>query len=61
MRQLCEAYGPQRLFWGSDLSRLPCSYRLAVTLFTEEFDWLSVGDLRWIMGRALCEWLAWPE
>jgi hypothetical protein len=30
-----------------------------VTAFTEEMPWLSVADLEWIMGRALCTWLDW--
>ncbi|MEO7402894.1 MAG: amidohydrolase family protein [Burkholderiales bacterium] len=59
LRRLFDAYGPRRLFWGSDLSRLPCSYRLAVDLFLEELDWLTVSDLDWIMGRAVCEWSGW--
>ncbi len=33
---LSSAFGPQRIFWGTDLSQMPCSYRQAVTLFTEE-------------------------
>jgi len=45
------------LFWGTDLSRLPCSYRQAVTLFTEALDWLAGDDLEWVMGRALCAWM----
>ena len=60
VESICRAYGPERLFWGSDLSRLPCSYRVAVNLFTEQFRWLGATDLEWIMGRALCEWLEWP-
>jgi predicted TIM-barrel fold metal-dependent hydrolase len=59
IRALYGAFGPRRLFWGSDLTRLPCSYRLAVNLFTEEFKWLTASDLEWIMGRALCEWSDW--
>ena len=31
-----DAFGPQRTFWGTDLSRLPCTYRQGVTMFTEE-------------------------
>jgi predicted TIM-barrel fold metal-dependent hydrolase len=60
LKRLCDAYGPRRLFWGSDLTRLPCSYRVCVNLFTEGLPWLTVSDLEWIMGRALCEWLDWP-
>jgi hypothetical protein len=38
---------------------LPCTYRQAVTMFTEEMPWLSGDDLDWIMGRGVCEWLRW--
>jgi len=37
-----------------------CSYRLCVTLFTEEMHWMNGDDLEWIMGRAVCEWIGWP-
>ena len=48
-----------RLFWGTDLTKLPCSYRQAVTMFTEELSWLNTEDKDLIMGRALCEWHGW--
>jgi L-fuconolactonase len=60
IRRVVEAFGAQRLFWGTDLSQLPCSYRRAVTLFTEELSFLSAQDKEWIMGRALADWLRWP-
>ena len=53
------AFGPERVFWGTDLSRLPCSYRQAVAMFTEEMPWLGARDKDEIMGRALCRWLGW--
>ena len=59
LKRVYDAFGPQRIFWGSDLSRLKGSYRECVTMFTEEMPWLSATDLEWIMGRALCEWLGW--
>lgn len=59
LREVYDAYGPRRMFWGTNLSRLPCSYRQAVTMFTEEIPWLSAADLDWIMGRAICDWLGW--
>jgi hypothetical protein len=49
------------MFWGTDLTRLPCSYRQAITFFTEELPWLSARDQEWVMGRAVCEWLGWPR
>lgn len=63
LRKVIEAFGPQRAFWGSDITRVPetCSYRQVVTHFTEELDFLSPGDLEWIMGRGLAACLCWPE
>jgi len=61
IRRAYDAFGPKRLFWGSDLSRLPCTYRQCVTMFTEEMPWLPAGDLDWIMGRGLCEWIGWEN
>jgi L-fuconolactonase len=60
VRRVVEAFGPRRCFWGTDLSHLPCPYKQAVTLFTEEFDFLSGADKEWIMGRGIAEWLRWP-
>lgn len=59
VRQVYDAFGPRRMFWGTDWTRLPCTWREAVTLFTEELPWLSHDDKQWIMGRALCTWLDW--
>jgi predicted TIM-barrel fold metal-dependent hydrolase len=60
VRRVVEAFGPQRCFWGTDLSHLPCPYKQAVTLFTEELDFLSETDKEWIMGRGIAAWLNWP-
>ena len=59
LRQVVDAFGPRRVFWGTDWTRLPCTWRQAITLFTEELPWLSAADRDWIMGRAVCEWLGW--
>jgi predicted TIM-barrel fold metal-dependent hydrolase len=59
IKQVFDAFGPQRMFWGTDLSRLPCSYKQGVELFTQELDWLHGEDLAWVMGRGLRKWLGW--
>jgi predicted TIM-barrel fold metal-dependent hydrolase len=59
-RRLVDAFGPRRTFWGTDLTRMPCSYRACVNLFTQELPWLEGDDLEWVMGRGVCEWLGWP-
>ena len=60
LRQVFDACGPKRIFWGSDISRVRHPYRQMITLFTEELAWLGEDDKAWIMGRGLCEWLNWP-
>ena len=59
LRRVYDAFGPKRMFWGTDLSRLPCTYRQGVTMFTEEIPWLTSRDKEWIMGRGVCEWVGW--
>jgi L-fuconolactonase len=60
LRQVFDAFGPRRFFWGTDMTGIPCAYRQAVTLFTEELPWLQGADRDLVMGRALCDWLGWP-
>jgi L-fuconolactonase len=60
MRRVVETFGPQRVLWGTDLTRLPYPHRQAVTLVAEELDFLSATDKEWIMGRGIAEWLNWP-
>lgn len=59
IRTLVEAFGPRRTFWGTDLTRMPCTYYECITLFTEHLPWLQGDDLAWVMGRGVCEWLGW--
>jgi predicted TIM-barrel fold metal-dependent hydrolase len=59
LRELYDAYGPDRLFWGSDLSRLRGSYADLVRLFREDLDFLSPADVEAVMGRSLLAWLDW--
>jgi predicted TIM-barrel fold metal-dependent hydrolase len=59
LQRIFDAFGPDRCFWGTDLSRMPCSYRECVTLFTEELPWLKGRDLELVMGEALCNWIGW--
>ena len=61
LRRIYDAFGPERLFWGSDITRMPCSWRQCVTLFTEELAFLTPQDKEQIMGRALCRWIGWTR
>ena len=59
LHQLYDAFGPVRMFWGTDITRMPCSWRQCVTMFTEELPWLNQRDKELTMGEALCTWLNW--
>ena len=61
IRQIVDAFGPDRCFWGTDLTRMPCSYRQCVTMFTEEMPWLKGRDLERVMGGAVVDWLGWKR
>lgn len=60
LKRCFEAFGPDRMFWGTDITRMPCSWRQCVTLFTEELPWLKGRDRDLVMGEALCNWVGWP-
>jgi predicted TIM-barrel fold metal-dependent hydrolase len=59
LHRIFDAFGPDRFFWGTDFTRLTCSYRQAVTFFTEELPWLKGHDLEKVMGRGLAKWIGW--
>jgi predicted TIM-barrel fold metal-dependent hydrolase len=60
IRTLVDAFGPRRTFFGTDLTRMPCTYRECIDLFASELPWPKGEDLDWVMGRGVCEWLGWP-
>ncbi len=59
IRRVYDAFGPRRMFWGTDQSRSPCTYREGVAMFTEHLAWLASEEREWVMGRGVCEWLGW--
>ena len=59
LKQVHQSFGPRRMFWGTDLSRLPCPLKDCVTMFTEHMPFFSAEDMEWIMGRGICEWIGW--
>ncbi len=60
LHRVFDAFGADRTFWGTDITRMPCSWRQCVTVFTEELPWLKGRDLELVMGEALCNWVGWP-
>jgi L-fuconolactonase len=61
IKRIFDTYGPRRLLWGSDLSRLKCSYRECLDQFRMSLDFLSTEDKEWILGKTLAVVLNWPE
>ena len=61
IHQIYDAFGPKRVFWGTDITKMPCSWRDCITMFTEELDWLSEADKRLIMGDAVLTWWGWSK
>jgi predicted TIM-barrel fold metal-dependent hydrolase len=61
IRRCFDAYGPQRCYWGTDLtnSLAKATYRQRITHFTEELPFLSEEDKDWVMGKAILQRLSW--
>jgi predicted TIM-barrel fold metal-dependent hydrolase len=61
LRRLIDAFGPQRCFWGTDLThqRGKYPYRMYVDHFQEELADLSAADRKLVMGDALLKFLEW--
>lgn len=59
IKSIYDFFGPQRMMWGSDSTRLTCAYEENVHLFTQALDFLSSEDKEWVMGRALAAALDW--
>jgi hypothetical protein len=61
IKRVFDAYGPQRSYWGTDLTNTYArgSYRQRISHFTEELPFLSESDKDWVMGRAIVQRLKW--
>jgi predicted TIM-barrel fold metal-dependent hydrolase len=61
VKRVFDAYGPQRSYWGTDItnSYAKASYRQRITQFTEELSFLSESDKDQVMGRAIVARLKW--
>jgi predicted TIM-barrel fold metal-dependent hydrolase len=61
LKRVFDAYGPQRSYWGSDLTNTlnKGPYHQRITHFTEELPFLSESDKDWVMGKAILARLNW--
>ena len=61
LRQIYDAFGPRRMFWGTDITKMPSSWRQCVEMFTKELPWLRAEDQPLVMGQAICDWWGWDR
>ncbi|MGB7302225.1 MAG: amidohydrolase family protein [Burkholderiaceae bacterium] len=61
LKQIYDAFGPERMFWGTDITKMPVSWRLCIDMFTEALPWLNEQDKSLIMGEAICRWWGWQR
>jgi L-fuconolactonase len=59
IRRITDAFGPDRVMWGSDLSRLSGDYADWLSVFTETEDFLTPDERALVLGGALSSWLRW--
>ncbi len=61
IRRLYDAYGPQRCYWGTDITNsfARATWRQRIAQFTEKLPFLSERDKDWIMGRGIRARLGW--
>ena len=61
LEQIYDAFGAHRTFWGTDITKMPCSWKDCITMFTEEARWLDENDRALVMGDAICAWWGWDR
>jgi predicted TIM-barrel fold metal-dependent hydrolase len=60
LKRTFDAFGPDRLMWGSDVTRLPCSYRECLDHFAKQLPFLSGDDRARVLGGTAAKLLRWP-
>lgn len=61
VHRLVDAFGAERVFFGSDLSRLPVPYADLVDVFVNHLPGLTDAERALVCGRGLAGWLGWSE
>lgn len=56
IRSIYDAFGPHRMIWGSDVTRLTSTYDENIRLFSEALDFLDARDKEWIFSRSIADW-----
>ncbi|WP_416898378.1 MAG: amidohydrolase family protein [Minwuia sp.] len=58
LKTVLDAFGPERVFWGTDITKMPCPWADCISMFTSMLD----GEAeRLVMGDAFCRWWGWAR
>ncbi|WP_372984761.1 amidohydrolase [Microbacterium sp.] len=60
LRRTFDAFGPERMFWGTDITRMQATWSDCVSASTEQLSWLTGVDLELVMGEGISRWIGWP-
>ena len=60
LQRTFEAFGAERIMWGSDLTRLPCSYLQCLDHARRELPFLNDDDRARLLGGTAARLLRWP-
>ncbi len=59
VKRCLDAFGSRRLFWGTDITRMSCTWAECVASFMREMPFLRNGDRELVMGAAVSDWIRW--
>jgi len=57
-RRLIDAFGPQRVFWGTDITKMPGNWKDCVEHMLM-FEWRNEHERNLVMGDAAVDWFGW--
>jgi predicted TIM-barrel fold metal-dependent hydrolase len=60
IRTIYDTFGPERMLWGSDVTRLDWGYEDNLRLFAEALEFLSTDDREWILSKSAARHCGWP-
>ena len=58
-KAIYDAFGPRRMFWGTDITRMPCTWAECVSAFRDHQTWMPAADMERVMGQGIADWLGW--
>jgi L-fuconolactonase len=61
VERVVESFGAERVFWGSDLTRLRCSYAECLEMVRGGCAFLDDRERDLVLGEALVDWLGWAR